>query len=199
MWPRFGVGLEGGFTGWKRQMLQTQFWTSKKGKNDERYETDMYEVANMLQLVVSIPRENKTTDQLQTEKSGPETVNLYMGSEQLRAEGTLLHQQADENHPVPLSWGQHKRKQYVSARLQQISRGTWWVDTFLCIVAFSKSPFLKISRPPVWQQCSCPTPTSRYVVVFVMVLNAIAMLLYHVLPSCVSIPTLNTSPSAKLC
>ena len=98
-----------------------------KGKNDERYEADMYEVANMLQLVVSIriPRENKTTDQLQTEKSGPETVNLYIGSEQLRAEGTLLHQQANENDPVPLSWGQHKQKQCLSARLQQISRGTW--------------------------------------------------------------------------
>ena len=97
----------------------------KKGKDDERYKADMYEVANILQLVVSIPRENKTTDQLQTEKSGPETVNLYIGSEQLRAEGTLLHQQPNENDPVPLSWGQHKRKQYVSARLQQISRGTW--------------------------------------------------------------------------
>ena len=31
----------------------------KNGKNDKKYETNMYEVANMLQWAVSLPRENK--------------------------------------------------------------------------------------------------------------------------------------------
>ena len=40
------------------------FCISNKGtmmQDDERYETDMHEVANMLKLPVSLPRENKTT------------------------------------------------------------------------------------------------------------------------------------------
>ena len=88
-------------------------------------------------------------------------------------------QSVHKNEPVPLSSGRHK-KQCMSAGLQQISRSTWWVDTCRCIVASSKPPFLKISLPLVWPQCSWPTPTSPYVVIFVLVLHAIAMLLYPV-------------------
>jgi len=65
----------------------------------------MHEAANMLQLASSLPRENKTIDQLPTGK-------------------TTNSQSVHKDEPVPLSCGKYK-KQCVSAGLQQISRSTW--------------------------------------------------------------------------
>ena len=93
-------------------------------------------------------------------------------------------QSVHKNDPLPLSCGTHK-KQWMSARLQQISRRTWWVDTCLCIVACSKPPFLKNSLPLVWQQCSCPTPTPPYLLWYCILLPFCYLTF---LPSCVSIP-----------
>ena len=119
-------------------------------------------------------------------------VNLYIGSEQLRAGGTLLHQQANENDRVPLSWGQHKKNNvclHVSNKSQGVHGGRH-ISLHCCIFKPSISQNLSstcltavfMSNSNFWLcRCLCDGIACYFHVTISYYLT--------VLPSCVSQPS----------